>query len=167
MNYCSNCAHPLTRAVPPGDDRVRYVCEACGAVHYENPKVVVGAIPESRGRILLVKRAIEPGYGLWTLPAGYLEKGETALEGAKREAWEEAGARLKNMKPYALFNLAWISQLYIMFRCEMAAPDFAPGHESLEARMFAMEQIPWEKLAFRVVESILLRFQEDRKKGEF
>jgi ADP-ribose pyrophosphatase YjhB (NUDIX family) len=165
MNYCSHCAAPVALRKPPGDDRPRFVCEACGAIHYQNPRVVVGCIPQWEERILLCRRAIAPRTGMWTLPAGYLENGETIVEGARRETIEEAGAGVADLFPYLLFNLTVVNQIYIMFRARMSGPRFAPGKESLEVRLFAQHEIPWEKLAFTVIRASLERFFQDRPSG--
>jgi ADP-ribose pyrophosphatase YjhB (NUDIX family) len=153
--------------VPDHDDRLRDVCLSCGIIHYENPKVVVGAIPEWDGKILLCRRAIEPRYGKWTLPAGFLENGETVADGAIRETIEEAGARLKNVEPYALYNIAYIGQVYIMFRACLADLDFSPGEESLSVALYSEEDIPWHEIAFPVVDKTLKNYFRDRKNGEF
>lgn len=167
MKFCTNCGKPLIEQIPFGDDRVRYVCPFCNTVHYENPKMVVGCIPEWKNQILLCKRAIEPGLGKWTLPAGYLEKGESVAEGARREAWEEAYARLNHLTPYGIFNLAFVSQVYIMFRGQLIDTDFRPGEESLSVRLFNEDEIPWADLAFTVIEKSLTLYFHDRKKGIF
>lgn len=129
--------------------------------------MVVGCIPEWEDKILLCKRAIEPGFGKWTLPAGYLEKGETVAEGARREAWEEAYIRLKNLTPYGIFNLAFVSQVYIMFRSQLLDTDFRPGKESLSVKLFKESEIPWQDIAFTVIEKSLQLFFKDRAEGVF
>ncbi len=167
MNYCSNCGHPVYLGVPAGDDRNRYLCDHCGAVHYQNPKMVVGCIPEWEGKILLCRRSIEPRYGYWTLPAGYLENGETVEDGARREAFEEARVRMADMEPYALFNLAFVNQIYLMFRGAMTAPDVGAGDESLSVALFTEDRIPWDELAFTVIRETLNLYFRDRQRGEF
>ncbi len=167
MNFCSNCGNPVTRSIPDGDDRLRYVCRFCGMIHYQNPKMVVGCIPELDGRILLCKRAIEPRLGKWTLPAGYLENNETVAGGAVRETWEEARARVKNLVPFGIFNLAFVSQVYLMFRSDLADSNFRAGDESLEVELFRENDIPWEEMAFPVIEKTLGLFFKDRKAGAF
>jgi len=151
--------------VPQGDSRPRHTCTACGAIHYKNPKVVVGCIPEWEGRILLCKRAIEPRYGLWTLPAGFMENGETSQQGAARETLEEANARVSVDGLYSLFNLPHIDQIYMLFRSRLLDLDFGPGEESLEVRLFGEEEIPWEQLAFPVVRETLRLYFSDRANG--
>ena len=167
MNFCSQCGADIERSIPPGDDRPRYCCQACGTIHYENPKLVVGCIPESGTKIMLCRRAIEPRQGKWTLPAGYLENGETASDGARREALEEACARIEIIQPYALYNIPSISQVYLMFRARLLDQNFKAGQESLEVRLFAEDEIPWDRLAFRVIEKTLERYYSDRPKGEY
>ena len=167
MNFCSNCGQPVTRRTPPGDDRSRFFCESCGVVHYQNPKLVVGCIPEMEDQILLCRRAIEPCYGMWTLPAGYLENGETVAAGAKRETLEEAQARVEILAPYALYNICHVDQIYLMFRARLIDERFQAGSESLEVKLFSENEIPWEEIAFRVIKATLLQYYDDRRIGRF
>ena len=167
MNYCNLCGANVIRLIPEGDDRTRSVCEACRAIHYENPKMVVGCIPEWEEKILLCRRAIEPRYGKWTLPAGFLECGETMSDGAMRETLEEAKAKVNILSPYALFNLCFIHQIYLMFRARLIDGHFGPGDESLDVRLFSEEEIPWEEMAFAVVRETLRFYFNDRKSGVF
>lgn len=167
MKFCSSCGHGLHLAIPPGDDRARFVCNACGTVHYQNPRMVVGCIPAHESRVLLCRRAIEPRRGLWTLPAGYLENGETLAAGAERETLEEAGARIEEMVPYRMFNICHISQIYLMFRARLRDLDFAAGPESLEVKLFTEEEIPWDRIAFRVISETLKTYWEDLRRGSF
>lgn len=167
MKYCSHCGREVVLTTPPGDDRPRFYCPSCGTIHYQNPRVVVGAIPEHEGRILLCRRAIEPCRGKWTLPAGYLENGETLAGGARREALEEAGARLATLEPYRIFNICHIHQIYVMFRGRLADTDFAPGKESLEVALFDAQAIPWEEIAFRVIAATLHDYLADAAGGVF
>jgi ADP-ribose pyrophosphatase YjhB (NUDIX family) len=167
MKFCSQCGSRVTARVPEGDDRQRFVCDRCGTIHYQNPKMVVGCIPEWEDRILLCKRSIEPKLGKWTIPAGYLENGETVNEGAKRETLEEAGARVENLQPYALMSIAYISQVYLIFRARLKATDFAPGPESSEVKLYSEGEIPWDDLAFMVVRETLRRYFRDRPTGSF
>lgn len=167
MHYCSNCGSLLSVKVPQGDDRSRYVCENCGMVHYQNPKMVVGCIPEWGGRILLCMRAIEPRRGRWTIPAGYLESGETVTEGAERESFEEAGVRYARLVPYRLFNIRHVNQMYMIFRGQMAEHAFSAGEESLEVKLFEENEIPWSSLAFKVIYTCLDHYFKDRKSGGF
>jgi ADP-ribose pyrophosphatase YjhB (NUDIX family) len=167
MNYCSNCGEKINLGTPPGDDRPRYLCESCGTIHYENPKVVVGCIPEMDGEILLCRRAIEPRSDKWTLPAGYLENGETVAQGARRETFEEAGARIEILAPYALFNICYVNQVYLMFRARMVDANIKAGSESSEVRFFSESDIPWDQIAFTVIEETLRQYFKDRPTGLF
>lgn len=167
MRFCSQCGAPVVRRVPAGDNRTRFMCEACHTVHYENPKIVAGCIAEWDGRILLCRRAIEPRHGLWTLPAGFMENDETTMQAAMRETLEEAGARVALAGLYALFNLPHINQVYLMFRGRLLAPDYAPGAESLAVDLFAEEDIPWQELAFPVVRETLRLYLSERRAGAF
>lgn len=167
MNYCVQCGNPLTFEIPPGDDRPRYMCRTCGTVHYQNPKMVVGCIVEYGDRILLCRRAIEPRYGQWTIPAGYLENLESVAEGARREAFKEARANLGGLVPYRLFNIRHISQMYFIFLGKLLDDRFSAGEESLDVQLFSEKDIPWDELAFRVVRSSLENFLQDRRTGNF
>ena len=167
MNYCSQCGSQISARIPEGDDRPRFICDMCNTIHYQNPKMVVGCIPEWEDRILLCKRSIEPKRGKWTLPAGYLENGETVVDGAKRETVEEAGARVEMLEPYALMSIAYISQIYLIFRARLVDTEFAPGKESLEVKLFSEGEIPWDDLAFMVVRETLQRYFKDRPSGVF
>jgi ADP-ribose pyrophosphatase YjhB (NUDIX family) len=167
MKYCSQCGHNLSFTIPPGDDRGRFVCDACGVIHYQNPRVVVGCIPAYEGCVLLCRRAIEPRHGLWTLPAGYLENGETLAACAERETREEAGARIGELEPYLMFNICHIHQIYLMFRARLMDLDFKAGQESLEVKLFAEEEIPWDQIAFRVISATLTTYFGDRRCGSF
>ncbi|MBE9603256.1 NUDIX hydrolase [Acetobacteraceae bacterium H6797] len=152
---------PFTRRIPEGEDRERLVCGDCGFIAYENPKIVTGAVvSDDEGRILLCRRAIEPRRGFWTIPAGYMELGETVQEGAAREAWEEARVKLAIDGMLAVWSIARIGQVQIIFRARLAEPGFAPGPESLEVRLFAWEEIPWTELAFPTVHWSLQRWRE-------
>jgi ADP-ribose pyrophosphatase YjhB (NUDIX family) len=167
MNFCSHCGAAVELVMPPGDDRLRFVCRTCRMIHYQNPRMVVGCIPEWQDQILLCRRAIEPRHGTWTLPAGYLENGETVTEGARRETREEAGARLTELKPYGMYNIRHVNQIYFMFRGLLADLDFKPGTESLEVRLYREREIPWDDLAFPVIESTLRHYLRDRPAGRF
>jgi ADP-ribose pyrophosphatase YjhB (NUDIX family) len=167
MKFCSECGSPVVLRIPDGDHLPRYICPVCGAIHYQNPKMVVGCIPEWENKVLLCRRAIEPKYGLWTLPAGFMENGETTLEGAARETWEEAGARLEIGGLYTLYNLPHINQVHLMFRARLLDLDFQPGIESLETRLFDEAEIPWDEIAFRTVRATLEHYFRDRRVGGF
>jgi ADP-ribose pyrophosphatase YjhB (NUDIX family) len=166
MKYCSQCAAPLAYRTPQGDDRPRHICDRCNTVHYQNPKVVVGCIPVWENKILLCRRAIEPGLGKWTLPAGYLENGETAEQGAVRETVEEAGAAVQIIQPYALYSLTFADHIYFMFYARMLNPHFNPGEESISVKLFNEAEIPWEGLAFKVVKEILKQFLRERSQNK-
>ena len=153
--------------MPEGEDRERAVCPACGEIHYVNPKIIVGCIPTVGDQVLLCKRAIEPRYGKWTLPAGFMENRETTEEGAAREMWEEAEARAINMSMYRIFDVPHISQVYVFYRCEVADDQYGAGPESLETALFDEADIPWDQLAFPVVIEMLSEFFDDRKTQEF
>ena len=166
MKFCSNCgAGALKFRVPDGDTLPRYVCAQCGTIHYQNPKIVAGCLPEWQGGVLLCKRAIEPRRGLWTLPAGFLENGETLAGGALRETLEEANARVVIHDLYTVISLPHISQVYVMFRATLSDLDFGPGTESLEVALFREEDIPWDQLAFRTIARTLRNYFLDRKHG--
>lgn len=167
MNYCSHCGEGVRVEIPAGDNRPRHVCGACGTIHYQNPKVVVGCIPEWEDQILLCRRAIEPRLGLWTLPAGFMENGETVQVGAARETLEEAKARVKVGPLYSLFNLPHIDQIYMLFRARLLDLDFGPGEESLEVSLMRESEIPWEEMAFPVITESLRLYFADRANGGF
>jgi ADP-ribose pyrophosphatase YjhB (NUDIX family) len=167
MKYCSNCGAAVDLLVPAGDTVARHVCGNCGEIHYLNPKIVVGCVPRWEERILLCRRAIEPRYGLWTLPAGFLENDETTIEGAARETLEEARARVQIAQLYALFNLPHINQVYVMFLADLTDADFGPGPESLEVGLYREQDVPWEQMAFPVVEQTLKLYFADRREGRF
>lgn len=167
MKYCSNCGAQVVQEIPAMDDRLRFVCKNCGVIHYQNPKLVVGTLPIWQEKVLLCRRAIEPQKQLWTLPAGFMENAEETLEGAKRETYEEAGAKLFNAQFYRLFDLPFINQVYIFYRAEMITGQHFPGIESLETQLFAEDEIPWSELAFPVVHDVLKEFFADRKAGQF
>lgn len=166
MRFCSHCGSDrIETRVPDGDTLPRFVCAACGTIHYQNPKVVVGCLPEWEGRVLLCRRAIEPRHGLWTLPAGFLENGETLAAGAARETLEEANARVEVGGLYTVISLPQISQIYMMFRARLLDRDFGPGTESLEVRLFHEDEIPWERIAFRTIARTLRTYYLDRRRG--
>lgn len=168
MKFCPDCGAPVELRIPEDDHRERYVCPACGAIHYINPKLIVGAIPEwEDGRILLCRRAIEPRHGLWTLPAGFMENDETTPEGAARETLEEANARVEVGDLYAVYNIPHINQVQMLFRARLLDLDFSPGVESLEVELFGEHEIPWDELAFRPVTYTLEHYFADRKAGQF
>ena len=167
MKFCGECGALNERRIPEGDNRERDVCTACGTIFYSNPKNVCGCILEHEGKILLCKRAIEPRYGYWTVPAGFMENNETTAEGAARESLEEANARSTDLQLYALYSLPRISQVYIMYRGTLRDGAAEAGIESLEVGLFDESEIPWDDLAFPVVIESLQRYFEDRKTGQF
>ncbi len=168
MPHCFLCGEILQAVVPPGDSRERLVCPACGHVHYENPRLIVGTLPEDPRRgILLCRRAIEPRKGLWTLPAGFLENGEAMAMGARRETLEEAGARLRTLHLYTLIDIPHIHQVHVFYRARIHSLARPEGDETLEVRFFANGEIPWEELAFRSVRYTLERYTTDRARGRF
>ena len=167
MKFCSNCAAPLARRVPPGDTFARYVCDACGEIHYQNPKLVVGAIPEHQGRVLLCRRAIEPRYGYWTLPAGFMENDETTAQAAVRETLEEAGARVELSAAFTLVSVPRVNQVHLFYRARLLDLDFKPGVESLEVALVEEAKIPWQEIAFRTVGLTLKHWLADRARGAF
>jgi ADP-ribose pyrophosphatase YjhB (NUDIX family) len=169
MKYCSNCGDPVELRIPEGDDRQRFVCAGCATIHYQNPRLIVGSLPVCGERVLLCRRAIEPRKHFWTLPAGFMENGETTLAGAQRETWEEAQARLVegSASLYRVFDLPHINQVYLFYRGELADGAYGVGPESLEVALFEERDIPWGELAFPVVMETLHEFFEDRRRGEF
>jgi ADP-ribose pyrophosphatase YjhB (NUDIX family) len=167
MKYCSECGSAVRQGIPEGDDHVRHICDACGAIHYHNPKVIAGCIPVFGERILLCRRAIQPRKGFWTLPAGFMEQGETLSQAAQREALEEANVEVEIDDLYSLFSLPHISQVYVIFRARMIEERFSPGIESSETRLFREDEIPWKEIAFETVRRSLKHFLGDRRSGEF
>lgn len=165
MKYCSSCGAEVHISIPEGDNRHRHVCTACDTIHYQNPKIVTGCIAEWQDKVLLCKRAIEPRYGLWTLPAGFMENDETNLEGAARETMEEANARVDNMRLFCVFSIAHIDQVYTMYQGDLVEGFASPGTESLETGLFAEDEIPWEQIAFQVIHESLRKYFEDRRLG--
>ena len=166
MNYCSQCGQPVELRIPEGDNLPRHVCTACQAIHYQNPKIVAGCIAEWEDQILLCKRAIEPRQGLWTLPAGFMENRESTQQAALRETWEEARAHVAIASLYAVYSIPHISQVYMVFRGALQGPSYAPGPESLAVELFREQDIPWEALAFPVMEKTLRQYFADRKLGQ-
>ena len=168
MKFCSECAHPVDLRVPEGDNRPRFVCAQCDAIHYQNPKLVVGSIPvwEQDGelKILLCKRAIEPRHGYWTLPAGFMENAETTAQAAIRETEEEAGANVELGELFTLLNVAQVHQVHLFYLARLLDLNFAAGVESLEVELFSEKEIPWDELAFPTVRTTLELFFADRVK---
>jgi ADP-ribose pyrophosphatase YjhB (NUDIX family) len=167
IKHCKACGAAVGYSVPADDNRERAVCSACATIHYENPINVVGTVPVWGEQVLLCRRNIEPRYGFWTLPAGFLEIGETTAEGAVRETTEEAGARIELQGLFTVLNVVRVAQLHLYYRARLHDTDFAPGPESIEARLFHEHEIPWEELAFRTVRETLNCYFADRSKGQF
>ena len=167
MNYCSSCGEEVGLLVPDGDNRLRHVCASCGTVHYQNPKIVTGCIPEWGDEILLCRRSIEPRSGLWTLPAGFMENQETNAEGAAREAREEANADVRDMNLFCMFSIPHINQVYTFYRGNLHKGQASAGDESEEVALVAERDIPWEELAFPVVVETLKLYFKDRASGKF
>jgi len=167
INYCNNCGNEIRQEIPEGDQKLRDVCTQCGAIHYQNPKIITGCLVEHNDKILLCKRSIEPQSGKWTLPAGFMENSETTMQGAARETMEEANASITNINLYAVYDIPHISQVYMMYRAQLKSEEFSPGIESLEVALFERKNIPWELLAFSVIKEILIKYYEDLDKGSF
>jgi ADP-ribose pyrophosphatase YjhB (NUDIX family) len=167
MNYCAQCGAPVELRIPPGDCLPRHVCVQCGTIHYQNPKLVVGCVGEWQGRILLCRRAIEPRLGRWTLPAGFMENGESTTQAALRETLEEACARIEIDDLFSLVNVPYINQVHLFYRGRLLDTSFAAGVESLETALFSEDDIPWNELAFRSVTLCLKAYFADRSAGRF
>jgi ADP-ribose pyrophosphatase YjhB (NUDIX family) len=165
MNFCNQCGSRVELRVPPGDHLPRYVCEACGTIHYENPKLVVGCVPDYRGQILLCRRAIEPRLGFWTVPAGFMENGETLQQAAARECQEEALARVQIGSLLSIVHVLHAHQVHVFFRAVLPELDFGAGAESLEVKLVGPEEIPWSDLAFPSTVFTLQRYLEDQAAG--
>lgn len=167
MKFCTSCGSAVSLQIPEGDDRERFVCSSCQLVHYTNPRVIVGCVPHYEGKVLLCKRAIEPRKNYWTLPAGFMENGETTLQGAARETWEEARARVSNLELYRVFDVPSISQVYMFYRCDLDEGSFGVGLESLETDLYLEKDIPWDNIAFPVIRHTLKSFFADADRGHF
>lgn len=167
MNFCSQCGSSVTLRVPPGDNLPRHICVECATIHYQNPKIVVGAVATWGEKILLCRRAIEPRHGYWTLPAGFMENGESTADAAARETLEEACARIEIDALFSVLSIPHISQVHMLYRGRLIEQSFAPGEESLEVALFAEADIPWDQLAFRTISRTLKLYFEDRRKGRF
>jgi ADP-ribose pyrophosphatase YjhB (NUDIX family) len=165
VRFCTQCGSLVARRVPDGDNRERDICDHCGAVHYHNPRMVVGTVPVLQGRVLLCRRAIEPRHGTWTLPAGFMELEESTLQGAERETLEESGARVAMGQLYTMIDVPQIGQVHLFYLAEPLGPELDPGPESLEARYFDEADIPWDNISFRTVATTLKRYFEDRQRG--
>jgi ADP-ribose pyrophosphatase YjhB (NUDIX family) len=167
MKFCSSCGASVRLCIPKGDNRQRHVCQDCGEIHYQNPKIVTGCIPRWEDKILLCKRAILPRSGFWTVPAGFMENGESSQQGAARETLEEATARVEISSLFTTFNLPHINQVYLLFLAELKDLEFSPGVESTDVQLFTEAEIPWDEIAFPVVTQSLKLFFADRGAGKF
>ena len=167
MKFCSQCGASLSFVIPPGDNRERHVCTDCDTIHYNNPRIITGCLPIWEDKILLCLRAINPRKGYWTLPAGFLENGETIAAGAARETAEEANARVAELELYTVFSLPHISQAYMFFRADLVDLEFSSGEESLDVQLFSEQDIPWDNLAFPVISQSLEFYFRDRQDGNY
>lgn len=167
MKFCTSCGNTVILMIPDGDDRERHVCGTCELIHYSNPRVIVGCVPVYEGKVLLCRRAIEPRKNYWTLPAGFMENGETTPQGAARETWEEARAKVSNLDLYRVFDVPHISQVYMFYRCDIDDGAFGVGPESLETGLYEEADIPWDRIAFPSVEDTLKAYFADAPSGEF
>jgi ADP-ribose pyrophosphatase YjhB (NUDIX family) len=168
INHCKNCGSAVVYRVPDdGDTKERAVCPACGTIHYENPLNVVGTVPVWGEQVLLCKRNIEPRWGKWTLPAGFMELGETSAEGAARETVEEAGAQFEMQALFTVMNVVRVGQVHLFYRAKLLSDQFNPGTETIEARLFHEHEIPWDEIAFRTVKETLEHFFADRREQRF
>ncbi len=167
MKFCSSCGNAVILRIPAGDDRERFVCSSCDLIHYSNPRVIVGCVPVYAGKVLLCQRAIEPRKDYWTLPAGFMENGETSVQGAARETWEEARARVSNIDLYRVFDVPYISQVYMFYRCDLDGGVHDAGPESLATGLYAQEEVPWDRIAFPVVSQTLREYFADAATGAF
>jgi ADP-ribose pyrophosphatase YjhB (NUDIX family) len=168
IKHCKNCGTAVIYRIPDdGDTKERAVCEACSTIHYENPLNVVGTVPHWGDKVLLCKRNIEPRWGKWTLPAGFMELNETVAEGAARETLEESGAQFEMEGFFSLVNIARVGQVHMFYRARLLSDVFKPGSETIEARLFSEDEIPWDEIAFRTVKETLEHYFADRRSGHF
>ncbi|MDD2721538.1 MAG: NUDIX hydrolase [Gallionella sp.] len=167
MKFCSACGATVELRIPVDDNRLRHICTACGIIHYQNPKMVIGSIPVWDDKVLLCRRAIEPRYGFWTLPGGFMENGESTSQAAIRETLEEAQARIEIEGLYSMYSLPYVNQVHMLFRARLLDLDFGPGEESLEVKLFSEAEIPWDELAFRPVRYSLEHYYTERRSGTF
>ena len=171
MKFCSECAHPVILKIPPDDTRARFVCDHCHTVHYQNPKLVVGSIPvwkkDGEVKVLLCRRAIEPRHGFWTLPAGFMENGESTRQAALRETEEESGANIELHELYSMINVVHVDQVHLFYRATLLDLNYAPGTESLEVALFTEAQIPWDQLAFQTtIQTLQFFFEQNRQSAD-
>lgn len=167
MKFCSDCGSAVVLKIPESDNRARYICSSCQHIHYQNPKVVTGCIPQWQDKVLICKRAIEPRINCWTLPAGFMENGETIQEGAARESLEEANAVMQDMQLFSVYSIPHISQVYILYIATVKDGKANSGAETLETKFVTQDQMPWDELAFPVVVESLKLYYQDKQKGKF
>ena len=167
IKHCRACGAAVEYRIPADDNRDRATCTVCTTIHYENPLNVVGTLPVWQDKVLLCKRAIEPRHGLWTLPAGFMELGETTEGGAARETDEEAGAQFEMEGLFTLLSVVRVGQVHLFYLARLLSDRFDPGHETIEARLFTEEEIPWDEIAFRTTRKTLEFFFADRREGRF
>ncbi|MCE6855127.1 NUDIX hydrolase, partial [Acinetobacter baumannii] len=163
--FCGSCGQKTSWIIPAGDHNLRQVCTSCHQIHYANPKIVSGALVTWQDKVLLCRPAIEPRYGYWTLPAGYMELGETMEQGATRETWEEAEAKIEIEKLFCMYNFPQIGHVYVLFKAQLINGIFGNGPETIESRLFSENEIPWSELAFSSISQTLKHYFHDRKKG--
>lgn len=167
MNFCSHCGNTVYTAIPEGDNRPRHICDGCGTIHYQNPCIIAGCLPVFEDKVLLCKRAIEPRLGFWTLPAGFMENGESTEQAALRETYEEAYATVEIQKLYTVTSILHVNQVQLFYLAKMHKPEFNVSSESLKVELFSEEEIPWDDLAFQTIHNALELYFEDRKSGNF
>jgi ADP-ribose pyrophosphatase YjhB (NUDIX family) len=165
VKFCSQCGDTVALRIPEGDDRERYVCASCHTIHYTNPRLIVGCLPVWEDKVLLCRRAIEPRLGFWTLPAGFMENGETTEQGAARETWEEARARVSDLSLYRVYDVPYINQVYLFYLCALSNGEHAAGPESTETALFERATVPWDELAFPSIYRALHAYFDDREAG--
>lgn len=167
MNFCSHCGEPVQLQVPEGDNRERHVCASCGTIHYQNPRIIAGCLPVFGDQVLLCRRAIEPRLGYWTLPAGFMENGESTEQAALRETLEESCAEVEIRQLYTLTSILHVNQVQMIYLAKMDVAEYGPSEESLEVRLFSEDEIPWDELAFETIRTVLRLYFEDRKQNSF
>ncbi len=172
MKYCSHCGQAVSLRIPDDDNLPRYICDHCGTIHYQNPKIIAGCLPvwdngDAENQVLLCRRAIEPRHGLWTLPAGFMENAETLEQAAERESVEEANANIDKLQLYTLISLPHVNQIYVIYRAKLCDKTFHPGVESLDVKLFDEQDIPWDELAFHTIHFTLQKYFQDRKQNHY
>ena len=168
IKHCRDCGTAVTYRLPDdGDTRERAICPACGVIHYVNPLIVVGTVPYLGDRVLLCKRNIEPRFGKWTLPAGFMEMGETVAQGAARETDEEAGAQIEMGQFFSTMSVTRVGQVHVFYLAKLLSDQFSPGYETIEAKLFSEAEIPWDEIAFTTVRETLKRFFSDLRRGSW